>query len=113
MFDVEFRIMQQRVNGNSVAHGFYDTPEGKSIPTKLALIHSEISEALEAYRKDGTLKAPDVHCPEQSNFAIELADAVIRIMDLAEFCKVDLAGAIEAKHAYNVCRSYLHGGKTC
>src|SRR5262245_37248927 len=46
----------------------------------LALIHSEISEALEGVRKDKM----DEHLPQLKNEVVELADAVIRIFDYAE-----------------------------
>src|ERR1035437_3459103 len=42
---------------------------------------------------------------------IELADAVIRIFDYAEFRGFDLEEAIAMKHAYNKFRSYKHGNK--
>jgi len=75
----------------------------------LALIHSEISEALEALRRGGD-KEPDEHC---SRFAVEveLADAVIRIMDLGVRMGWDVAGALLDKLAYNEGRERMHGGK--
>ena len=77
---------------------------------KIALMHSELSEALEAVRLGNP---QDEHCPEFASLDIELADAVIRIMDFAEARKIDLARAIAAKHAYNVTRPYRHGAKAC
>jgi NTP pyrophosphatase (non-canonical NTP hydrolase) len=60
---------------------------------KLALIHGEVSEALEALRKDDHL-----------NFAEELADVVIRVADLAGGSGVDLEGEITRKMAKNKAR---------
>jgi hypothetical protein len=77
---------------------------------QLALIHSEISEALEALR-DGrfALYLDDKDKPE--GFVTELGDAVIRIADLCRGLELDLQGAIETKHAYNCTRPAKHGRK--
>jgi hypothetical protein len=70
------------------------------VPTKLALIHSEISEALEGHRKSEW----DAHLPKFLSIEVELADALIRIFDLAGAQGYDLAGALIAKRAYNAKR---------
>lgn len=70
------------------------------VAEKLVLIHSEISEAMEAARKN--LK--DDKLPHRSGVEVELADAVIRILDLAGALQLDLAGAIQEKLAYNAVR---------
>ena len=70
------------------------------VAEKLVLIHSEISEAMEAARKN--LK--DDKLPHRSGVEVELADAVIRILDLAGALQLDLAGAIQDKLAYNAVR---------
>lgn len=80
-----------------------------TIPEKLALIHSEVSEALEAYR-DGELGTLlDNGKPE--GFAVELADVVIRIADLCGALGIDLEEAIKLKSQYNETRAHRHGGK--
>jgi len=71
------------------------------IPTKLCLIHSEISEALEGARKDKM----DDHLPHRKSFEVELADAVIRICDLAGALNLDLGGALVEKMRYNAQRA--------
>ena len=68
---------------------------------KLALIHSEISEAMEGDRK--ALK--DDHLPHRDMREVELADAVIRIFDLAGAYGMDLGGAIAEKMRYNATRA--------
>lgn len=64
---------------------------------KIALIHSEISEALEGIRK-GKM---DDHLPHRLAVEVELADALIRIFDLAGSMELDLEGAVEEKCLYN------------
>ncbi|WP_441227986.1 hypothetical protein AB7813_08245 [Tardiphaga sp. 20_F10_N6_6] len=71
------------------------------VGTKLALVHSEVSEGLEGYRKG--LK--DDHLPHRDMLEVELADAVIRIFDLAGGLDMDLGGAIAEKLAYNAQRA--------
>lgn len=69
--------------------------------TKLALVHSEVSEALEGGRK-GKM---DDHLPHRKAEEVEMADACIRIFDLAGARKLDLYGAIVEKMAYNAKRA--------
>ena len=74
--------------------------KAREIGTMLALIHSEVSEALEGARKD----LMDDHLPHRKMLEVELADAVIRIMDLAGKYKLDIGGAIVEKLIYNTNR---------
>jgi NTP pyrophosphatase (non-canonical NTP hydrolase) len=76
-------------------------PTKRNVGEALCLIHSEISEAMEAHRKN---KA-DSHLPHRPGIEVELADAVIRIMDLSGGLGLDLAGAIVEKLAYNKRRA--------
>lgn len=81
------------------------------IGTKLALVHSEISEALEELR-EGRLEIRfegEKNKPE--GMVVELADAYIRIVHLCGMLGLDLPAAIEAKRAYNEGRPIRHGGK--
>lgn len=74
--------------------------EKRETGTLLALIHSEVSEALEADRKG-----------DAENFVEELADVCIRIFDLCGSRNIDFGKAIESKMLKNEGRSYKHGGK--
>jgi NTP pyrophosphatase (non-canonical NTP hydrolase) len=71
------------------------------IGTKIGLIHSEISEAMEGHRKG----AMDDHLPHRKSIEVELADAMIRIGDMAGVLGLDLGGAIVEKMAYNARRA--------
>lgn len=71
------------------------------ILSKLALVHSEVSEATEGVRK-GLM---DDHLKERPMAEVELADAIIRAMDLAGHEGWDLAGAIVDKLYYNAQRA--------
>jgi len=72
-------------------------PLERNIGEIIALIHSELSEALEACRKG----LNDDKLPHRLGIEVELADAVIRIMDLCGYQKLDLGGAMLEKIAYN------------
>ena len=82
---------------------------------KLCLIHSEISEAMEGDRKSKM----DDHLPNREAREVELADALIRICDLAGAYGMDLGGAVAEKMIYNANRvdhklenRAAEGGKT-
>ena len=70
-------------------------------PVRLMLIVSELAEAMEGHRK--SLK--DDHLPHRDMAEVELADAVIRIFDLAGAMNYDMGGAIAEKLAYNSQRA--------
>jgi len=67
---------------------------------KLMLIVSEVAEAMEGHRKE----LMDDKLPHRPMCEVELADAVIRICDLAGAMCYDLGGAIRDKLAYNAVR---------
>lgn len=102
-FQVEFLLLQQEIHANARAKGFW---ENVNVAEKLLLIHQELSEATEALRRNNP---PDDKLSSYSSFTVELADVVIRVMDLAGGMGIDLAGAIVDKHAYNLTRQYKHG----
>src|SRR6266699_3400781 len=66
----------------------------------LCLIHSEISEAMEGERKD----LMDDHLPHRKMVEVELADAMIRILDYAGAYGLDVGGAFLEKTLYNLKR---------
>jgi NTP pyrophosphatase (non-canonical NTP hydrolase) len=120
--------------------GYADISKGLMpdvLSSKLMLIVSEISEALEEIRKDPDAakiyytsveldsgKVLSGSYEELRNvfggkvplkpegFGVELADIIIRVFDLAEFLGINLPDLIHQKMVYNDSRSYKHGGKS-
>ena len=93
------RDLQKECHDAAVERGWHDQP--RETGTLLALVHSEISEALEGFRRNRV----DEHLPSRMNAEVELADAVIRIADLCGLMRFDLAGAIRDKLDYNQTRA--------
>jgi hypothetical protein len=109
--------LAEAVHRTSAEHGFWEG-EHRNIPSKIALIHSEVSEALEDYRKTDSAVLHVVRWvvdedgrDKPDGFPIEIADAIIRLLDLAAFVWVDVDEAIRLKAEYNRGRPHLHGGK--
>lgn len=88
--------------GETLAKAAQDAVDGQA----LALVGTELAEAVEAIRHGNP---PDDKIPEHSGAAAELADVVLRAMDLAHARGWDVAGALVAKLEMNRSRPYLHG----
>lgn len=80
--------------------GWWDNTTERDIPRLLMLCVSELAEAMEGDRKD----LMDDHLPHRKMLEVELADAVIRIFDMAGGLDLDISGAIVEKLRYNVSR---------
>lgn len=117
--------LSKEINDNARSKGFWD--KERNTGEMLMLIVSEIAEALEADRKDkyaslaGRFKAGTEDYLQESNdwfkwsikdtFEDELADATIRIFDLAYSKGIDLQWHIERKMKFNADRPHMHGKK--
>lgn len=112
---MEIKDIVQKAHDNAVKHGFWDPP--LPFGTAIALIHSELSEALEEERAGRPLvwyhygheDACQYRNQKPEGVAVELADAVIRIADLCGHLGIDLDAVIAEKMAYNAGRPYKHG----
>lgn len=104
----------------AVEKGWWDEP--RSFGDCIALVHSELSEAIEEYRGMADHREISLIDHEYSKdnaggpakpvgVAVELADAVIRIADLCGRHGIPLAEALKEKLAYNKSRPHRHGGK--
>lgn len=101
-----FKALQRKLHKTATDAGWYHNPEtGEPVERNFgevtALMHSELSEALEADRKS----LMDSKLPHRNGVEVEFADCIIRILDTAEARGYDIAGAIIEKNEYNRKRS--------
>ena len=119
--------LSKEIHQNAIEKGFYEGK--KNIAEMLMLIVTEVAEACEADRKDNhvdldmferDLKTNSIHGKDyafknsfqiqvKNTFEDELADIMIRVMDLAGYMKIDLEKHIELKMKYNSLREHKHG----
>lgn len=126
--------LRDRVHNLAIEKGWHedrDISDPHVLGSMLALIHSEVSEALEDVRNGdkqlgltgstGTVPFVEIDpakvCKylsigvKPSGLPSELADIIIRTLDLCGALGIDIDQAVRLKHAYNETRSHRHGGK--
>ena len=127
--------LAQHIHEGNVKRGFWEDAETKNKAEVLMLCVSELSEALEADRKGRwadmdlfrLMSVPDVMNGDNTDgkglfkaafqgsvkdtFEDEIADTMIRLLDLCNAFNIDIAKHIELKLKYNSLRPYKHGKK--
>lgn len=102
--------LRDRVHRDACSNGWWEEP--RSFGELIALVHSELSEALEDHRNG---YAPDQWYPELSGKPVgiptELADVIIRVLDMCGAYGIDIDRVVQQKLEYNLSRGHRHGGK--
>lgn len=136
---MDLKATAKEIHENAAAKGFWD--KERNLGEMLCLVHSEISEAMEADREDkyydpetryrvgkdltknGSRWSFEVvdndneawqnwfRSEVKNTFADELADAVIRILDICHHKGIDLEWHIQSKMKFNSMRPHMHGKK--
>jgi NTP pyrophosphatase (non-canonical NTP hydrolase) len=108
-----FNAFCANVHKLAVEKGWYD--DKREVPELVALIHSEASEVLEAYRLtkpgDDLTETTFAENGKPEGIPSELADIVIRVCDMAAYLGINLGMAIASKHMFNATRPRRHGNK--
>lgn len=109
IIDRAIDILIRESHNTAKEKGWWD--ESRSFGELIALMHSELSEALEVYRKEGDEKVAEIYPGYIEGVPIEIADLLIRVFDMCGKYNIDLAKALIIKMEYNKTRPYRHGGK--
>jgi NTP pyrophosphatase (non-canonical NTP hydrolase) len=108
---MNIKNLQKEVYDLAKEKGWHDHGNEKSFLECCALIHSELSEAIEEFRSGKFYTEVYYNDEKPEGIPIELADVLIRLLDTAEQYGINLEEAVEIKHQFNKTRSYRHGNK--
>jgi len=104
--------LRDLVHDIAVEKGWHLEKHERSFGDYIALMHSELSEALEDHRDGKGYQNIDYEeSGKPSGIPIELADVIIRILDFCGKYDVDIDKALRVKIDYNATRDHRHGGK--
>jgi len=108
--------LRDTAHNTAVSKKWHRDGNGKSrLPELLCLIHSEVSEVLECYRNGEPVHdidlAPTPPGAKPEGIASELADVIIRVLDVAGLYGIDIDRAVREKMQFNITRPVRHGGK--
>jgi NTP pyrophosphatase (non-canonical NTP hydrolase) len=110
--DLGLNAIRDAAHSLASEKGFYDGFQhtATDICSKLALLHSEVSEAVQEVRDGRELHTIQYRADgKPAGFPIELADIILRTLDLAGALGIDIDTAVAVKHGYNETRPYKHG----
>ena len=102
----QLKEFARKIHVTAADKGWWEEGKRPTVGDSIALMHSELSEALESARKGDP---PDDKIPEFTGLEAELGDCVIRILDFAEAHGIRVIDAMIAKVEYNKSRPYRHG----
>lgn len=102
------RELQEEAHETAISKGWTDN---RNIGELIALMHSELSEALEEWRTGRPVDEIYFNGNKPEGFVIELADTFIRILNACGALGLDLEAATIMKLSYNKTREFKHGGK--
>jgi NTP pyrophosphatase (non-canonical NTP hydrolase) len=118
----QLEILQNEIHDNAILKGFWEEPV--NLGEKMMLIVTEVAEMCEAHRKGIKMNTSidavigltdnedfkrDFEAKVKDTFEDEMADALIRLLDMAKRQNIPIMKHIEAKMRYNSLRPYKHG----